>query len=154
MNITINLPVSPAIKKYLTTRLGNNYHLTNNDWFGIIFLNMLENKNNKYYEFIGKKTTNRIETFPITISLSMADKNGFIIRAKHETQINKIIDDVFRQDMYIQALINKKEYGIEYQTSLSNILDAYDITDEELTIDSLKRDFIRKRADIESKLFI
>lgn len=154
MEITINLPVSASIKKYLTARLGTDYHLSNNDWFGILFLNMLENKDNKYYEPVNKKAINKSETFSISISMSMANKNGFNIRPKHEVQINKIVDDIFRHDMYTHALINKKEYSIEYQTTISNILDSYDITDEEMPYESIRRDFNRKKADIAARLFL
>lgn len=154
MKISIHLPVSPAIKKYLEVRLGKNYHLTINDWFGGILINMLENKSCKPYEPSNKSQSQKTETFTITVSMSMADKNGFNIQPKHEAQINKIIDDIFREDMYIQAITNKKNYFIEFQTSISNILDSYDITDDEMSYESIKRDFSRKRGDIEKRLFI
>lgn len=153
MNITIHLPVTPAIKKFLEGRLGKNYQLSLTDWFGGMIIHMLDTKKTGNYT-IETKSDKNTEVFNITASIDMANKNGFTIEAKHEQLINKIVNSLFRQELYTTAIINKKEYGIEYQTTLSNIMDAYDITEEEFSTDALKRDLIRKKETIESRLYI
>lgn len=154
MKISIHLPVTPAIKKYLTVRVGENYTVRFEDWFGGIVLSVLENTGSKHGQLVNKRENTATEEFTFTISLSYAEKNGFIILPKHEVLINNIIEDIFRKEMYIQALINKKCYKIEYHTTFSNIMDVYDITDDDLTMDAVKKEFIRKRADIEKSLFL
>lgn len=154
MKVTIHLPVTPAIKKFLEVRLGKEYKLTANDWFGPIILSILENKTNKHYEINCKNNQLRTSTFDITVSLSMAEKAGFIIAPRQENIINQIVEGIFREDMYLQSILNKKMYLIDYQTTISTILDSYDITDEEMNYESIKRDFNRKRAALEEKLYL
>lgn len=153
MEITIHLPVTPAIKKYLEGRLGKEYKLSIDDWFGGTIINMLTIKRLSTSKE-EKRPEKRTERFNIHTSLSMAEKNGFTIENKHEHMINKILNSLFRQDLYINAIINKKNYGIDYHTTINNILDVYDITEEEFNTDALKRDLIRKREEIESLLYL
>lgn len=154
MKITIHLPVTPYIKKFLTVRLGKEYHLSLDDWFGGMIINMLENKTNKNYSISESKKDKKTEHFSFTASLSLSSKNGFFIEERHEHLINKIVDALFREDLYINAIINKREYDIDYNTSINNVLDAYDITEEDLSVDALKRDLNRKRDKFESMLFL
>lgn len=154
MKITIHLPVTPAIKKYLEGRFGKNYHLSLDDWFGCILVNIFENKNYRNYSIQDKKQKRKTETYDITMSTSMAEKNGFIVEMKHEYLINNIIDSIFREDLYMQCLVNKKEFQIEYQTTINTVFDMYDITEDDYSVESIKRDLTRKREKIESKLFI
>lgn len=154
MKLTIELAVTPVVKKYLDVKVGKNYHLGVEDWFGGMIINMLENKNTKHYTLLNKDPHLKTESFVFTVGMSTAQKNGFVILPKHEVLINSIVDDMFRKEIYIQAITNKKNYMIEYQTTIANTLDYYDITDEEMTYDTIKRDFSRKRAGLEERLFL
>ena len=56
--------------------------------------------------------------------------------------------------VYIDCIFNKERYGIEYQTTILNFLDFYDITEEELSYDSLRKDFNRNKKKIALRLKI
>lgn len=153
----MHLPVTPALKKFLTARFGTDYRLSIDDWFGAIVLNVLQNKTNKHYEVLGRnKDVNKYKTekFSITLSMSTAEKSGFLFLPRHQASLHNIVDSIFREDMYIQALTNKTNYMIEYQTTIRNVLASYDITDEEMSYDSIKRDFARKKKSLEDRLFL
>ena len=157
MKITIHLPVTPAIKKYLVrslTKEKQDYVLNIDDWFGLIVINMLENKSSKNYNITPTQEGQKTEIFDIQLSISAAQKNGFIILPQHETAIFNIVDRMFRESMYKTALINKKNYQIDYQTSINDILDSYDITEEEMSYDAIKRDFNRKKEKLKDTLYL
>ena len=154
MNIIVDIPVTPAIKKFLEARVGKNYHLSGTDWFGILLINIFEKKQNKFFEPTNKNHSSKTENFRFTMSISMADKNGYTILPKHAVIIHNIVDSIFRETMYVEAIRNKKNYKIEYYTSITNILQSYQITPEEMSYESIKRDFNRKRAKLESQLSI
>jgi len=155
MKITIHLPVTPAIKKYLDVRVGPNYKVGSEDWFGGIIISVLENKNsNKHYTLKNHREESATKEFSFLMSLSCSEKNGILILPKHEVIINNIIEDAFRRDMYVNAIINKNQYNIDYNTTFLNTLEFYDITDEEMTLDAIKRDFSRKKESIEKRMFL
>ena len=154
MKITIHLPVTPAIKKYMIGKFGKDYIINMDDWFGNMVINMLENKTNKFYSTSNRDSDFKTEEYNISFSTSTADKNGIRIIPQHEAAIFNIINKIFREELYSQALINKRNYYIDYQTTISNILDSYDISDDELSYDALKRDFARKKDDLEKRLFL
>jgi len=154
MKITIHLPVTPAIKKYMIGKFGKDYIINMDDWFGNMVINMLENKSHKFYNTSDRDSMKKSETYDISFSLSTAEKNGVKIIPQHEVAIFNIVDKIFREELYSQALINKKNYLIDFQTTISNILDSYDISDDELSYDALKRDFHRKKEKLEQRLFL
>lgn len=154
MRITIHLPVTPAIKKYMIGKFGKDYIINMDDWFGNMIINMLENKSNKHYNTSNRDVGSKTDTYAINFSVSTSEKNGVRIIPQHEAAIFNIVDKIFREELYSQALINKKNYLIDYQTTISNILDSYDISDDELSYDALKRDFHRKKEKLEQRLFL
>ncbi|MGD1319545.1 hypothetical protein [Chryseobacterium sp. 2R14A] len=157
MKITIHLPVTPAIKKYLVRSLlkeKQDYILNIDDWFGLIVINMLEYKGSKHYNITPTQEEKKTETFDIHLSISAAHKNGFTILPQYEVAIFNIVDRMFRESMYKSALINKNNYGIDYQTTINDILDSYDITEEEMTYDAIKRDFDRKKEKLKQTLYL
>ena len=154
MKITIHLPVTPAIKKYMICKFGKDYIINMDDWFGNMVINMLENKTNKFYNTSNRDVGLKTQIFDINFSVSTADKNGVRIIPQHEAAIFNIIDKIFREEMYSQALINKRNYFIDFQTTISNILDSYDISEDELSYEALKRDFHRKKEKLEQSLFL
>lgn len=154
MDISINLPVTPAIKKYLTIKLGSEYRLTSIDWFGSIVFSMLENKTKKHNCIKDVNISCKTGIFQFTMSYDLSTKIGFILSPKHETMIHNIVDRIFRDEIYYTAIRNKEFYDIEYQTSINDILDSYDIIDEDITWDALYKEFTRKKKNIKSRLYL
>jgi len=155
MDISIDLPVTPAIKKYLAIKLGPEYRLTSMDWFGSIVFSMLEKKGIKKHNCIkDTNISNKTEVFQFIMSYNLTTKIGFVLSPKNATMIHNIVDRVFRDEIYYTAIRNKEFYDIEYQTSINDILDSYDIIDEDITWDAIYKEFTRKKKNIKSRLYL
>ena len=64
----------------------------------------------------------------------------------HENLIRKSIENIFRESLYEQAILNKECYGIDYKTTFENVLEYYGITEDDKSYyQSLMRDFNRKK---------
>ncbi len=148
--ITIALPVKSYIKKYLETQYGADYKVNISDSFGILILNVLHKKTS-YYNYKREKD-NREESFPIHISLSNFEKYGCGITDMQLYLIHKSIDYDFRMSMFQAAVINHRKFGIRYKESIESFLDSFNISEDELSYSTIRKDFNRKKTKIEQSL--
>lgn len=148
--LTIRLPVSSYIKKFLVAVYGDAYRVSVTDDFGILILNILQKKS-IYYKY-NRKNDDRNTNFSIHISFSNFEKYGCVISEQQLYQINKSLDSNFRTTMYRNAIINFHSFGVQYKKSILAYLNSYGITEEEMKYTSVRKDFNRKKGAIESKL--
>jgi len=153
MSLSIQIPVNSAVKKYLEIKLGKNYNLCTDDWFGIIVYNFLINKTNKNFSITPKMRDQKEIFFEVTLSIGQIEKAGIYLTEKQISSINNIVEKIFREEMYYSAIVNKNIYSIDYRITINNILDAYDITEEDLPFDTLIKDFDRKKGNIVPNLY-
>lgn len=154
MTPTLKIPVNPAVKKYLEIRLGKNYQIGLDDWFGIIIYNFLINKTNKHFKITPKMREQSPCYFEIGISENQAAKAGIFLTEKQETSINNIVEKILRDEIFYAAVMNKKLYQIDYRITVNNILDSYDISEDELPFETLIKDFDRKKNNIIPNLYL
>lgn len=147
--ISIALPVPIYLKKILTTRFGEKYAAKEDNWFGILIINVLQRKSDRRYEY---KKNAEGEVYVITIAYEKARDKGFGINEIKAKAIIRSITRNFREELYYQAVMNNIHYGIDYKTSIQNILDSYDILEEELSYETLRKDFNRKKEQIINKI--
>ncbi len=150
--ITIQLSVNSYIKKYLESAYGLEYKVSNTDDFGILILNTL-GKKSTYYEYKREKD-NRSDLYTIHISLSNFEKYGCTISERQLYLIHKSIDYNFRSAMYRAAIVNYESFGIQYKKSINAYLKSFDITEDELSYSTIRKDFNRKKADIQASLYL
>lgn len=152
MLLTIHLPVSKPIHKFLTSKFGDEYQPNNNEWFGILISSLLERKST--YEYVPQKRDNAAtEKFRINIKISYSEKHGVFFTRNHENLIRKAIESLFREMLYEQAILNKRCYGIDYKTSIENALEFYGVdVSEKSYLQAITRDFNRKKEAIENRL--
>ncbi len=147
--ISIDLKVPPYLKSYLTTLYGDEYHLGTADSLGILVLNTLKKKSCYYKHSIDD---NRTSVYKLHISLSMFEKYGCGISEEQLTQICKAVDNEFRRAVYTHAILSKSFQGFEYKDSILSFLYAYNISEEELSYSTIRRDFNRKKTKITERL--
>jgi hypothetical protein len=158
--IVLQLPVPRYLKKILDSKYGDSYTAKEYCLFGMTVINILKRKSDRDYESIRKKHFQNYrfkdvnEYFFVTINLDKARHNGYEITQKRAYQIVRAIDRDVRENLYLSAIFNKLHYGIEYQSTILNFLDFYDITEEELSYESIRKDFNRKRKSLLEKLNI
>lgn len=147
MKITIYLPVSFAIKKFLTQKFGEEYELNQSEWLGILVSSLLSKKNSNWENRF--QHCNVGEVYKFTMKLSYADKHGIMISPTQEYLLRKSLENIFRENLYEQAIINKSLYDIDYKTTIENLLEFYGIVEEDKCYyQSLIRDFNRKKDHI------
>ena len=143
--ISICLKVPKYLKKVLEVKFGENYHAKENNWFGTLVLNVLTKKSDRYYTL---QKNNATECFVFTISQMKAKYKGYGISELKLKSIVRSIDSNFREDLYYNAIRNQIYYGIDYKTTIEDILDSYDIEEDELSYETLRKDFNRNKHRI------
>ena len=139
--VLLQLPVPKYLKKILEFKYGENYKAKENTLLGFTVINALQKKSDRNYSF--QKQSSHESYFFITISVDKAQRKGFSFSQQKAYQLAKALHRNIREELYITAIINKAKYEIEYQTTLLEFLEMYDITDEELSYESLRKDFNR-----------
>lgn len=153
MNISLEIPIKSYLKKYLEVSFGKEIKLTERSWLGLLVLNLLKRQNfkNKNYEYSPK---NYNDSLILTMHLDKMYRHGSVVNEVHVHYFNKAIAHIMRDELIKQALINERIYGINFKTSILNVLDAYDITEEELNYENIRKHFNRHYKTIEKRLII
>lgn len=158
--VLLQIPVPAYLKKILDIKFGDNYNVTCKNLFGMAVINSLKKKREKDYEISRKKLSGNYrfkessEYFSVNISIDTANRKGFAHNLDTALRIAKAVDREIREELYCNCIFNKEKYGIEYQTTILNFLELYDITEEELSYESLRKDFNRNKKKIADKLKI
>ena len=152
MDIHLKISVPVYLKKFLQVQFGNSYTVKQTDWFGILLVGQLQKKSSAYYSY--KKASNDIavNSYDIIIPSHSAFKNWLFLIKQNENKLINAVDDIFRKQIYYQAIFNQIHYNIEYQTTIKNILESYGIEEDELQYETLRKDFSRNKTEIEKKI--
>ncbi|HAD78791.1 MAG TPA: hypothetical protein DCF99_04460 [Flavobacteriaceae bacterium] len=157
--VKLQLPVPKYLKKILDIKYGPDYVLKDSTILALAISNTLmrkhyavhryrvNSKNGKYYRF--KELS---EVYIIQLSIKSGRRKGFEIDENKIHKIVRAIDKSIREELYTAAIINKEQYDIEYQTTILNFLDQYDIEEDELSYESLRKDFNRLREKLVKNL--
>ncbi len=159
--VLLQLMVPRYLKKILDVKYGDDYKPRENTLFGMTVINTLKRKSDHDYTYKRNQYSqgeyrfkNSTEAYFINVSVDRVKRNGFAFCQRRNFQIVKALDKSIREDLYINAIVNKEKYGIEYQTTIVDFLDLYDISDDELSYESVRKDFNRNRRKLAEKLKI
>ena len=159
--VLLQLNVPSYLKKILVSKLGENYRPKEDNLYGLAIINTLKRKSEHNYEYRREhysggdyRFKNSTEQFFIYISVDRASRRGFSFDPRRSFQIVKAFDKQIREELYTKAIFNKENYGIDYQTTINDWLNMYDISEEELSYDSIRKDFNRNRIKLMKKLKI
>lgn len=156
--LCLELPVPADLHKILLFRYGPNYTASETEWLGITILHALNKKSARNYNYKRRTSYNCI--FQVRISLDKANRTGFKLDAQKAHQIAKAMQRHFREELFMQTLINKDLYLIDYQTTLMDFLDVHDIDDSELSYRTLRKAFdryfyqLRDSGELERKFIV
>lgn len=145
MEIIIELPTKSYLRKYVEKSFPGDLKLTERSWLGVLVLNVLKRKTFKDPNYIFHGTTNNFDdSLLLKVDLDKSSRYGCILMQKQIVYINRCIDQIFKAEVIKMALINQYNYEIDRKTSIINVLDAYDITEEELNYQTIRKEFNRK----------
>ena len=151
LSITLHLPI--YLIKYMRTLYGEPYAPKACDEIGIYILNVLQRKSSlSEYQYRPKKEM--LQTYQLTICTSNYDKRGAVILPQQNVLIVKFIDSHFRQELFRTAVMNRYYYSIPYKFSIINILRSYNIEENDLPYDTIRKDFNRKKEEIQKRLLL
>lgn len=139
--ITLHLPVPRYLKKILEIKYGNEYHAKETTLFGLVLISTLQRKLDRKYTF--NKLQSQNEYFTIVIGVGKAQRNGFQHGQKRAFQLSHLIERNIREELYNTCIFNQMNFGIEFQTTILEFLAMYDITEDELSYETLRKDFNR-----------
>ena len=149
MKVIIHVPCPTYIRKYIEASFGSNYEIKQTDWLGIFIYSLLQKKSHPTYHYAGhKKTAVYNDHLVFNFSIHQANKHGFFLINSDELKIVKEIDDIFRRNMYSQAIINFENFGIEYQSTIMAYLESFNITEDDLHYETIRKDFNRLKNNI------
>ena len=150
LSISLHLPI--YLIKYMRTLYGEPYAPKASDEIGIYILNVLQRKSNlSEYQLRAKKEI--LYTYQLTISTSNYEKRGAIILPQQNTLIVKFVDSLFRRELFRTAVMNHY-YSIPYKFTIINILRSYNIEENDLPYDTIRKDFNRKKEEIQKRLLL
>lgn len=139
--ITLRLAVPSYVKKILQFRYGDEYKASESTLLGMVVLNTLNTKTERNYVY--KRENSDISYFFIKIGIDKAKRKGFEFDQKKSVQISKALEREIREKLYTEAITNEINFGVDFKTTLQNFLDLYDIEEDELSYDTLRKDFNR-----------
>lgn len=153
--ISLNIPLKPYLTKYLVQKYGNTHTVSRNSWLGNYVIELLTKQYRKH------KAIQKTETyFTIEIPLTIMKESGFDISTDKLRRLEIMIDKVFRNDLdsYIAVSIGceLKYYNEQFSSlnkqnvvkAIEQFLGFYNITEDELSPDTIYRDFYRsKKSD-------
>lgn len=147
--ITEHIPVSDHVYKFLIKRCGSDtYVATRNDIIGNLVLSSL-GKNSDIKISKSKYT----KVFNIVIREYAYLRNGVHLGMKSGQVFNKMVDKLFRDEMYFHVsanAVNSKEQHLE---GIRKYLKIYDIEEDDIKLESIYRDFKRKKEEFQTNLF-
>lgn len=142
-SITESIPVADHVYKYLIKKCGSNtFTATRNDIIGNIVLSSLgRNSDIK----ISKPKYKQL--FHVVIKEHSYLRNGIFLGIKSGQIFNNMIDKLFRDEMYTHVSINKSEDKDKFLEGLRKYLSIYDINEDDIKLESIYRDFKRKKEE-------
>lgn len=149
--ITLEIPIKPYLKKYLTKKYGEVHHVKKTSLLGGIIIDILDKQYRKKELVLDYKSS-----YKISIPNTIIQKTGFDISFLKLKYLADKIYRLFYSDLetYINVSIsnelqfkNEKFDTLNKQNRLKAIaqfLDFYKITEEEISADSVYKAMYRK----------
>lgn len=147
-SITHNIPVADHVYKYLRTRCGTDHLVASrNNTFGNLILS-LQTRNPD----VKPKKTAYTRVFQVTVREDSYRRKGMFVTSENAQLFNDQVDRMFREELFFHVVINKGNDNEMYLNSIRKFLQVYDITEEDIKLDSLYRDFKRRKETYEHQL--
>lgn len=148
-SIQINIPVKNYVFKYLTVKYGEGVvKASRNTVIGSIILSMLSGNGDV-------KPSNDIResnSFKVIVTEYQYLRNGVFIDNRTVKVFNQLVDSMLKEELYCHMIINKFTHDSQYMDCVRNFLSVYDITEDDLKLESVYRDFKRKRDAIRERM--
>lgn len=137
--ISINIPVKPHIKKYISVRYGLEHTLTKKSLIGILLFNILDKKTEKPDQVF----TDHTEKYIINISPQYFYEKGFSITLRKRRFLAICLEKLFVEDFYSHVDIAISKMNLTAAEAIRIFVKQYDISEDEVKHDSLYKQYQR-----------
>lgn len=143
-SITQNIPVADHVYKYLLHRYGTDHiKATRNTTIGSLVLSLQGRNKDKR----PAKKSGFTKIFKATITEQAYNKLGIHLSEENAQLFNDQVDKMLREELYWHVTINKGQTNKMHINSIRSFMEAYDITEDDIKLDTLYRDFKRRREN-------
>ena len=143
-SITQNIPVADHVYKYLVKICGSNHITASRSTFVGSLILSLQGRNGD----VRPSKCKHHRVFKADISESYWQKNGMYISSENASLFNEQVDKKFRDELFRNMLMNRHLDEKHFIKSMRAFLEFYDITEEDIKLDTLHRDFKRKKDEL------
>ena len=141
LSVTQNIPVANHVYKYLLAICGSDHiEASRSTYIGSLILS-IQGRN---YDVRIKKTQ-FTKFFRADINECYYEKTGLVITKENAQLFNDQIDQKFRDELYRNMLINDHLTETLFLKSMRRFLDLYQINEDDIKLETLYRDFKRKK---------
>jgi len=147
-SITQHFPVADHVYKYLIKCCGGNHMIASRT---TAIGNQVLSLQGRNYDV---KPSNRKfrKIFSVTIPEHYYSKTGMYIDSINAQLFNDQVDRFFREELYRHMLMTNHTEKKHFMKSLRKFLEFYEIGEDDIKLDTLHRDFKRKKKDLEENL--
>ena len=135
----IEIPVPSHIKKFLDIQYKNDTRISEKSFIGMLILQNLTGK----LKFTGNRQEKKYpQTFTITLSSHYFKKGAVIVDPKKISWLVRLFDKLFFSELlrYVNTRLTQK---VSAKQLLSQFLQKYEISEDELRLDSIYRRYKR-----------
>ncbi|MGK4567828.1 hypothetical protein [Flavobacterium sp. 3HN19-14] len=148
MSINILIPAKPHIKKYWEKRFGSDYKISNDLFFGMLIVQILDMKIEKPVP-IDKSEYSKI--IRVTVPEFYFRTKGHSIGYNKKRFIARLITKLFVEELHAFIDIRTSTGGEKVMDSLRLFLDFYQLTEDDCKVESLYRSYQRHKKQTEIK---
>lgn len=155
--ITINMPMKSYLRKFLLKKYGSSYKVSSNSLLGIYLIEILDKQYRKDHKQIRQKNY-----YPLIIPKSIVERVGFDMPTAKMKRFEVMLSKLFKDELesYIKVTttlelyvnINDNKYRQDIMKAMKQFLEYYKISEDELKLDSLYRDFSRQQKELGQQL--
>jgi len=139
--ITVDFPVKRYLRKYLQTKYGTNLLVASrSNALGYLVIALL---NRTPDEPVVKDTYD--DVFAVRVPESIYTSNGLYITGKQMVMFNKIVDKLFREELFHYIMMAHRFHGQKFSYALNEFLNYYGINEDDINSESLLKDFKRRK---------
>jgi hypothetical protein len=156
-SFTVQIPVSPYVKKFVVAEFGNPVRISNYNFFGIFIIGVLQKENFSTRLTFNKKNlryNHFTEKITCVAPISLIRNLGYHVSDDHIIQINRFFEYCFDRELYyfVKQNTNTNTRYAGYKQAIEKFAFHYDIhIENEVSFEALKKMEYRYRKTIIKK---
>jgi hypothetical protein len=149
----VHLPLKSYLCKFLIKKYGTSYKISYNSLLGGFLIEILD----KQYRRRESRQIKEESFYPIIVPKSIVEKVGFDFPTSKMRRFEQIIKQLFINEMRshidisiasnLSVQIHNKNYKVGVMKAMKHYLDYYDISEDDLKLESLYRSYQRHKTD-------